>query len=297
MTWFEEVPKVELHVHLEGAIPHEALFELIRKHGGDSSVPDAAALAKRFQYQSFSQFIEAWSWKNRFLREYDDFTHVAELTVRDMAGQGIRYAEVFFSPSLFARHGLRVQDLTRAVRAGLCRVRDIEIALVADLVRDYGPKNEMVTLAQLAEVKNLGVVGIGIGGSEDQYPPGPFQALYEEARRRGFHTNAHAGEAAGAASIWGALLDLQADRIGHGTRAREDPRLVQFLVDHHIPLEMCPGFECPHPGRRSHGRPPHSPVLRCGDGGHGEHGRSQDVPNEPGGRIPASGAGVRFHEG
>ncbi len=240
MTWYDRVPKVELHVHLEGAIPHEALFALIRKYGGDPSAPDVPALARRFEYKNFPQFIEAWSWKNQFLREYDDFTHVAELTARDMARQGIRYAEVFFSPSLFVRRGLAVQEVAQAVRAGLSRVPEIEIALVADLVRDYGPESEMVTLAQLKEVKGLGIVGIGIGGSEHEYPPGPFKRLYEEARSIGFHTNAHAGEAAGAHSIWDAIRELGVERVGHGTSAWQDPELVEYLVDHRIPLEMCP---------------------------------------------------------
>jgi adenosine deaminase len=70
MTWYDRVPRVELHVHLEGAIPHEALFALIQKYGGDPSIPDVPALAKRFEYKDFHQFIEAWSWKNQFLREY-----------------------------------------------------------------------------------------------------------------------------------------------------------------------------------------------------------------------------------
>ncbi len=240
MTWYDTVPKVELHVHLEGAIPLAALFALIQKYGGDPSVPDIAALAQRFAYRDFPQFIEAWSWKNRFLREYEDFTHIAELTARDLAAQRIRYAEVFFSPSLFVRRGLAVQEVTRAVRAGLSRVPEIEIALIADLVRDYGAAAEMITLAQVQEVKGLGVVGIGIGGSEHAFPPAPFKRLYEKARAMGFHTNAHAGEAAGAQSIWDAIRDLKAERIGHGTSAWQDPELVEYLVAHRIPLEMCP---------------------------------------------------------
>jgi adenosine deaminase len=241
MSWFDEVPKVELHVHLEGAIPHEGLFDLVQKYGGDPSVPDVAALAKRFEYKDFAQFIATWSWKNQFLRAYEDFSHVAELVARDFTRQGIRYAETFFSPSLFVRHrGLDVQKLTEAVRTGLSRATGVEVGLIADLVRDYGPKSEMTILNQLKDVRNLGVVGIGIGGSEHEYPPGPFAPLYAEARRIGFHTNAHAGEAAGAESMWAAIVDLQVERIGHGVRAREDPRLVQFLADHRIPLEMCP---------------------------------------------------------
>ncbi len=240
MSWHERVPKVELHVHLEGAIPHEALFSLIQKYGGDPSVPDVSALIRRFEYRDFPQFISAWSWKNQFLREYDDFTHIAELTARDMAAQGIRYSEMFFSPSLFVRGGLAVQELTRAVRAGFVRVPDIEVALIADLVRDYGPESEMATLERLGEVKDLGVVGIGIGGSEHEFPPAPFERLYERARVLGFHTTAHAGEAAGARSIWDAVQVLGAERIGHGTRASEDPALVEYLAERRIPLEMCP---------------------------------------------------------
>jgi hypothetical protein len=118
-----------------------------------------------------------------------------------MAGQGIRYAEVFFSPSLFSRRGLDVQGIAAAVRAGLTWVSGIEIALVADLVRDYGPEAEMVTLEQIRDGRELGIVGIGIGGLEHQFALGPFRALFETARAMGFHTDAHAGEAAGAESI------------------------------------------------------------------------------------------------
>jgi len=240
MTWYDQIPKVELHVHIEGAIPHDALFDLIQKYGGDPSVPDIAALAKRFEYKNFPQFIEAWAWKNQFLREYEDFTHIAELTARDMADQNIRYAELFYSPSSFVRHGLGIQELTHAIRTGLSRVSEIEFALIADLIRDYGPETEMKTLKALNEVKELGVVGIGIGGSEHEFPPGPFQALYQEARRMGFHTTAHAGEAAGPESIWGVIRSLHVDRIGHATGAHEDPDLLDHIDKHRIPLELCP---------------------------------------------------------
>jgi adenosine deaminase len=238
--WFSRVPKIELHLHLEGAIPYAALWELVRKYGGDPTVPTLDALVERFQFRDFTHFIEAWVWKNRFLREYDDFTFIAEAVARDLQAQNIRYAETFYSPPDFARHGLEPQSLTQAICAGLAHVPDVEIALVADLVRDDGPDNAGLVLQQVNEVRDLGVVGIGIGGSEARYPPEPFAEVYATARRLGFRTSAHAGEAAGAASIWGAIRALGADRIGHGTRAAEDPDLLDHLAARQIPLEMCP---------------------------------------------------------
>jgi adenosine deaminase len=240
MTWYEDLPKIELHVHLEGAIPHKALFELIRKYGGDSSIPDVDALTRRFEYKDFSHFIEAWSWQNQFLRQYEDFTYISEQAARDMAAQNILYTELFFSPSLFSRYGLNVQEITHAIRKGLSRVPDIEISLVADLVRDYGPESEMKTLNALNEVKDCGIVGIGLGGSEHEYPPEQFKMLYREARKMGFHTNAHAGEASGAQSVWGAINDLRVDRIGHGTRVHEEPALMDYIAENKIPVELCP---------------------------------------------------------
>jgi adenosine deaminase len=239
-NWFESVPKVELHLHLEGAIPHDALWELIRKYGGDPRTPDLDALRRRFEYRDFEHFIETWTWKNRFLREYDDFTLIAESVARDLADQNIRYAEAFFSPADFYRHGLRTQRLAEALRAGLSCVTGVEISLIADLVRDFGAESAAVTLDEVNEVRSMGVIGIGIGGSERPFPPEWFKDVYRKAREMGFHTNAHAGEASGPESVWGAVRDLQAERIGHGTRAWEDPALVEYLFENKIPIEVCP---------------------------------------------------------
>lgn len=240
MDWFERVPKVELHVHLEGAVPLPALWELLRKYGGDPSVPDPEALARRFRFRDFQQFVEVFQWLVRWFREYEDFTHVAEAVARDLARQNIRYVEMHYAPPIFARFGLGVAEITEAVRAGLGRVPGVEVGLVADLVRDLGPAKGAATLAALGEAKELGVVGIGIGGSEHAFPPEPFEKVYEEARRLGLRTTAHAGEGAGPESIWGAIRTLRVDRIGHGTRAEEDESLLDHLVERRIPVEMCP---------------------------------------------------------
>jgi adenosine deaminase len=118
-TWFERLPKVELHVHLEGAIPIDALWKLVRKYGGDALVLSKEMLRRRFEYRDFPHFIETWVWKNQFLREYEDFTYIAEALARDLVSQTIRYAEVFYSPPDFIRHGLETQPITEAIRRGL----------------------------------------------------------------------------------------------------------------------------------------------------------------------------------
>lgn len=239
--WVERLPKVELHLHLEGAIPHDALWALIEKYGGDPAVPDRAALPGKFRYRDFPHFIETWIWKNGFLRGYDDFTAIAAAMASDLAAQNVRYAEVFFSPSRFAHHKLTPQQLALAIRAGLDQVAAVKVQLIADLVRDHGPDEAARTLAAVSEVRGpAGIVGIGIGGSEHSCPPEPFAPVYAKARDLGYRTTAHAGEAAGADSIRGAVEALGVERIGHGTRAHEDPGLVALLAERQIPLEVCP---------------------------------------------------------
>jgi adenosine deaminase len=256
----DALPKVELHLHLEGAIPLDALWELLVKYGGDPEVTSREALARRFRFRDFAHFIQTWVWKNGFLREYDDFELIAEAVAADLARQNMRYAEVHYSPPDFERHGLEVGRLTRAIRRGLDRVSGIRVGLIADLVRDFGagPRAQHLVDA-LADLQELGVIGIGLGGSEHDHPPEPFAHAFERARRHGLHTTAHAGEASGAASVWGALRALRVERIGHGTRAGEDPALLAHLAERGIPLEMCPlsnvrtgvvGSVADHPIRR-----------------------------------------------
>ncbi len=233
-------PKVELHLHLEGAIPLPALWALMDKYGGDPEVPDEVTLAQRFAYRDFPHFLEIWNWKNTYLREAEDFAFIAEAVARDLVAQNVRYVEAFYSPSDFAIHGLTTQEITVAIRRGLDRVPEVEVALIADLVRNRGPEHGLRNLLEVDEVKGYGVIGIGIGGAEHAYPPEPFAPVYERARALGFHTTAHAGEAAGAESVWGAIRALHVERIGHGTRAYEDPALLDYLLEMQIPLEMCP---------------------------------------------------------
>jgi adenosine deaminase len=240
VSWYAAVPKIELHLHLEGAIPLAALWELMRKYDGRRAVPSLEALQARFRYRDFPTFIDTWVWKNGFLREYDDFELIARAVAEELGHQQIRYAELFFSPGDFARHGLTTQKLATSIRRGLDRVPTTQIRLIADLIRDFGPEQATRTLAEAHEVRREGVIGVGLGGSEQTCPAPPFAPVYARARQLGLHTTAHGGEAAGAESVWAVIRDLKAERVGHGTRAVDDPTLLQALAERQIPLEVCP---------------------------------------------------------
>ena len=234
-AWLARLPKVELHVHLEGAMPRAVLWQLIQKYGGDPTVSAAGDLERKFAQTPF--FI-GWDWVCSFLREPADFTLLGREVARDFARQNIRYVEAFFSPTVFRRQ-MTPQPIAEALRKGLDEVPSVQVRLVADLGRNLGPEGAMRALEQVAEVRRAGVVGIGLGGFEPQFAHEVFEAVYARARALQFRTTAHAGETAGAPSVWGAIRALRVDRIGHAVRAVEDPALVTHLAKERIPLELC----------------------------------------------------------
>ena len=237
---FDSAPKVELHLHLEGAIPLPTLWELVNGYG-DSGVETLDALASRFQYRDFPHFIETWWWMTGFLRTATDFSRAAQAVASSLVEQNIIYAEASISPADFARHGLSVGEIATAARSGIGQVAEVEIGLIVDLVRDTGPQMCMNTLEQVIDVAaETGVVGITIGGSEHDFPPQLFGDVYRKAESAGLGLTAHAGEAAGPENVWVAIQDLGVSRVGHGVRSVENPELVDYLVQHKVPLEVCP---------------------------------------------------------
>jgi len=217
------------------------MWTLIQAHGGSEAVTDRASLTERFAYTDFPHFIDVFGWMTGFLTTPDDFRFAAEAVARDLARQHIIYAEASISTSDFAKHGLRTQEIARAVRDGLDSVDGTAVTLIVDLVRDYGPETAHRTLSDVIEVADeTGIRGITIGGSEQAFPPEPFAAAFRRARDHGLRLTAHAGEAAGPESVTAALDVLGVERIGHGVRAVENPELLDRLVAEQVPLEVCP---------------------------------------------------------
>jgi len=246
LTDLSRLPKTELHLHLEGAIPHETLLQIVHKYGGKNETSDLAALEKRFRYRNFSDFIETWIWMTGYLREYEDFRLAASSMVRWLGTSGVRYAEVSFSPGRVARFGLALQPLALAIREGIDDAladdadSQVRVNLIVDLVRDLGPELGSRWLEEAADVMTAaGIVAVGIGGSEERFPPEAYENVFRRAESLRFHRVAHAGEAAGPQSVWGAVKVLGVERVGHGIRSIEDLELVDHLRRHRIPLEVC----------------------------------------------------------
>ncbi len=238
----EEIPKVELHLHLEGAVPLQTLFNFIQREGTEPSIKSVDDLRGKLAYTDFARFIELWVWKNSFLSDERDFDVIAYEVLRDLSAQNVKYVEAFYSPGDYVGRGFSVQGITECLLEGKERARrdfGIRCELIVDVIRGDGTEAAFRRLDEVAPYLGNGVIGIGLGGSEADFPADPYEDVFREARARGFRLTAHAGEVAGPESIWACIDKLGVERIGHGVRAREDPRLVSLLRERQVPLEMC----------------------------------------------------------
>jgi aminodeoxyfutalosine deaminase len=238
-----QIPKVELHVHLEGSIRPNTLLQLARRNGVELPARDVDGLRDFYRFRSFTHFIEVYVTITRCLQTQDDYRLIAYEFGADCARQNVRYAEVTFSiftNVTYAR--LPWQAIVEGLNAGRAQARaefGVDWRWVFDIVRDVpNTQGQVVEIALAAQ--DRGVVALGLGGSEKGFPPELFVQSFEQARRGGLHSVPHAGEIAGPESIRNALKLLHAERIGHGVRCVEDPALVDHLRERQIPLEVCP---------------------------------------------------------
>lgn len=254
-----EMPKAEVHIHLEGSIAPETVLELARRNNRLDKLPvsDVEGLRKWYTFTDFTHFVTVYVAIMGMLQKPEDFALVVYEHGADMARQNIRYREVTFTPYLhlgWEDKGLTIADLLGGIEEGRQRARkefDVEIRWVFDVPRNanfpdpnsaenYNPAPSELTLEAALAGRQYGVVGFGLGGYEVNCPPEPFAHVFGPAKRAGLLSMPHAGETEGPASIWGAINDLGADRIGHGVRAIEDPALMDELKKRGIPLEINP---------------------------------------------------------
>ena len=255
--FIHEMPKAELHIHLEGAIQPRTVLELARRHNMLDTLPadDLEGLRRWYAFTDFGHFLDVYLVIQDLIRTSEDFALIAYELGADMAAQNIRYREATVTPFThtdYLKKGLTIADILEGLESGRQRAKaefGVEIRWVFDCPRQlsfqnegqsYDPYPAERTLEYALLGRDRGVVGYGLGGNEVGAPPQPFGHAFTAAKQAGLLCVPHAGEVDGPASVWGALNELQADRIGHGVRAIEDPDLLAALKARRIPLEVNP---------------------------------------------------------
>ena len=244
-TWVRGLPKVELHLHLEGTILPETLLQLSKRHDADPLTAEAAK--KLYVYENFLGFMDSFKAVSSRLKGPDDYELITYNMVRELAAQGVVHAEVYISFGIiYYWKNAEVEPFVEAIERG--RVRGEKefgttIYWLIDAVRHFGAEEASKVFRKAAELREQypSIVGIGIGGDEARGSADLFRESYAEAKAAGLRLTAHAGETggreSGAASIWSAI-NIGAERIGHALAAQYDPELLEVLATRQIPLEL-----------------------------------------------------------
>lgn len=237
------LPKVELHVHLEGSIPPELMLSLARRNGLKLPFDQPQQFHRQRPFASFREFADRLLLAVHCLRQPQDFHDAVAVMGAQLVRQNVVYAEVTWTPQFYLRRPTTLDDILAAMNRARARLKSqwgLELRWIPDLVRSFpGAAAHVAQWASQPGTQAAGVVALGLGGPEAGHPATGFEAVFRAARARGLPANPHAGEGAGPGSIWQTLEALEPTRIGHDVSAIEDPVLVEHLARRAVPLEVC----------------------------------------------------------
>ena len=237
-AFIRQLPKAELHLHLEGAVQPATLVELRKRHGENLTLAETEAL---YRYNDFASFLVAFKEVSAHLCGPEDYEFATYRLMQQLKEENVLHAEVYVSVGVCLH---RKQDFA-AIFEGLERGRTrgardfgVSVLWIFDATRHFGVDEAQKVFELAVRYKDRHVVGVGIGGDELKAPPELFRGVYAYAEDHGLHLTVHAGETGPAESIWGAL-NLHAERIGHALSAAEDADLIEELAYRQIPVEIC----------------------------------------------------------
>ncbi|RWR03565.1 adenosine deaminase [[Pantoea] beijingensis] len=240
------LPLTDIHRHLDGNIRAQTILDLGREFNLRLPANTLDALRPHVQVTQTEpdlvSFLQKLDWGVKVLGSLDACRRVAQENVEDAASAGIHYVELRFSPGYMAMtHKLPVAGVVEAVIDGIkagCQAHDIEVRLIGIMSRTFGEEACLRELDALLAHRES-ITALDLAGDELGFPGSQFLSHFNRARDAGLHITVHAGEAAGPESIWQAIRELGAERIGHGVKAVEDPALMDFLAEHRIGIESC----------------------------------------------------------
>ncbi|MEA1877584.1 MAG: adenosine deaminase [Bacteroidota bacterium] len=244
------MPKIELHVHIEGATSPKTYFSLAEKNQIELPCDNLTEWEKYFEFKDFNHFIGVYGMAVSTIKRAEDFAFIIEKFHEFQELNNIIYSEAFLSAS-FLVETFGNQEILEAIQFGLQQGKSkykTKVNLIPDISRHILETQSKVLEFAIEGFKKDIFIGLGLGGMEINYPTKIFTDTFAKAKETGLRVVAHAGEAVGSESIWGAIHDLKVDRIGHGIRSIDDKKLIRYLSDKQIPIEVCPTLKYRFPG-------------------------------------------------
>ncbi len=236
-------PRIELHVHLEGAVRPAQLLAIARRNGVELPADDVAGLAELYRFRDFDHFIQLWFTTTAAIRTARDCREIVVSYAREAAAHGAVYLEGIFSPAERVMAGSSWDEIFSGFCDGVDQAEEetgVIVRLTPDCVRGLPAEVAVDTARHAVRYRDRGVVGLGLGGPEAGHPPEWYGEAFDVARDGGIGSVPHAGEVVGPPSVRGALDRLHADRLRHGIRAVEDPDLLAEIADRRIVCDVCP---------------------------------------------------------
>jgi aminodeoxyfutalosine deaminase len=243
MSQLMSYPKIELHVHLEGTLRPETLLAIAECNNVSLPATTAEGLADQFHFTDLAHFIDVWLMVTSCLRTADDFRRITVDYAGEAVQHGAVYVEGIFAPLQLVRRGVTWETIYEGFCDGIEEAREthgLEMRLTPDLTRNATPEEMDASLRYAIGYRDRGIVGVGLGAFELEYPPHLYEDVFRRAREGGLGSVPHAGELGPPDAIRDAIHLLQADRLRHGIRAIEDPDLVQELKERGTVLDVCP---------------------------------------------------------
>jgi adenosine deaminase len=236
------LPKAELHLHIEGTLEPELMFELADRNRVELAYPDVDAVRRAYVFDDLQSFLDVYYAGCSVLVTADDFADLTRAYLRRAAADGVRHAEIFFDPQTHTDRGIPIGVVIDGITAALAE-GEHELGVTSELIlcflRHLSADAAMATLEAALAYRDR-IVAVGLDSGERGHPPDDFRAVFDRARTEGFLTVAHAGEEGPADYVRQALDHLHVRRIDHGVRCLEDPELVDRLVREQVPLTVCP---------------------------------------------------------
>lgn len=240
--FIQKLPKAELHLHIEGTLEPEMMFELAQRNNLDLPYKSVSEVREAYNFEDLQSFLDIYYQGSQVLQQEQDFYDLTWAYLEKAASQNVRHAEIFFDPQSHTDRGIAFETVYQGIYQALQDGKEklgISSQLILSFLRHLSAEQAFATLEQALPYKNT-MVAVGLDSAEQGNPPSKFKEVFTKAQAEGFLTVAHAGEEGPPEYIWEAINLLNVSRIDHGVRAMEDQKLLDYLADKQIPLTVCP---------------------------------------------------------